>query len=184
LQDIFADPKIYAVLFVSVSLTRLLCAPYWVWKKERAKKEELEQLLVPKLIVRLVLGQGSDASEETKNLRRLISINVANCSAVSVTNCQIKFLQCYVSEPFDLRPGESRSVIIFFIKEDEKHGIYSARVEALSYFKTAIWQRQHTVLTLEEGDYLIEVFSEKSVAVHLKIRLSKDTYWSVDVVSQ
>ena len=32
---LMTDPKVYAILFGSVILTRLLCAPYWVWRDER-----------------------------------------------------------------------------------------------------------------------------------------------------
>ncbi len=35
LTTLIADPKVYAILFGSVILTRLLCAPYWVWRDER-----------------------------------------------------------------------------------------------------------------------------------------------------
>lgn len=35
LTTLMTDPKVYATLFGSVILTRLLCAPYWVWRDER-----------------------------------------------------------------------------------------------------------------------------------------------------
>jgi hypothetical protein len=37
LVALLGDPRFYAVLFGCVILTRLICAPYWVWKAERDK---------------------------------------------------------------------------------------------------------------------------------------------------
>jgi hypothetical protein len=37
LVALLGDPRFYAVLFGSVIITRLMCAPYWVWKAERDK---------------------------------------------------------------------------------------------------------------------------------------------------
>jgi hypothetical protein len=45
LLSIFAVPQFYAILFGSIVIVRLICAPYWVWKAERIKIIELEAKL-------------------------------------------------------------------------------------------------------------------------------------------
>jgi hypothetical protein len=40
---ILADPKFYAVLFGSIVIVRLVCAPFWVWKAERKARLAAEE---------------------------------------------------------------------------------------------------------------------------------------------
>jgi len=37
---LLSNPKFYAILFGAIIATRLLCAPYWVWKAEKDKAEQ------------------------------------------------------------------------------------------------------------------------------------------------
>jgi hypothetical protein len=37
---LLGEPRFYAILFGAVILTRLLCAPYWVWRDERNRASE------------------------------------------------------------------------------------------------------------------------------------------------
>lgn len=171
---------------LALALTAIACfvfASYRIWRSERIRVMALDELLIAKLTLSLGSKQGHDEGPEIKELRRLISVTVENSSAVAVTNCQILLVNCLISMPFDLRPGEDRKIIIFYIKEDEKDGISSASVEVLSYFQDVTqWNRHQTILSLDEGDYIIKVLSDNSVPGVLNIRLSKDIYWSVEVI--
>jgi hypothetical protein len=42
LVNILKTPAIYAILFGSIILVRLICAPYWVWREERAARTMAE----------------------------------------------------------------------------------------------------------------------------------------------
>jgi hypothetical protein len=42
LLNILVSPKFYAILFGSVILVRLICAPYWIWKVEREARIDAE----------------------------------------------------------------------------------------------------------------------------------------------
>lgn len=45
LVNILKTPEIYAILFGSIVLVRLICAPYWVWSEERASRTKAESQL-------------------------------------------------------------------------------------------------------------------------------------------
>jgi len=42
LAAMLSNPTFYAILFGSVVLVRLVCAPYWIWKEERAARINVE----------------------------------------------------------------------------------------------------------------------------------------------
>jgi hypothetical protein len=43
LLGVLSDPVFYAILFGSIVVVRLICAPYWVWKEEREARFKAEQ---------------------------------------------------------------------------------------------------------------------------------------------
>jgi hypothetical protein len=42
LLALLGNPKFFAILFGAIVLTRLLCAPYWIWSEERAARIKAE----------------------------------------------------------------------------------------------------------------------------------------------
>jgi hypothetical protein len=43
LRALLSNAEFYAILFGSIVLSRLLCAPYWVWKEEREARVKAEK---------------------------------------------------------------------------------------------------------------------------------------------
>lgn len=50
LLALLSNPKFYAILFGSIVLLRLLCAPYWIWKEEREARLKAEDLVYHQFI--------------------------------------------------------------------------------------------------------------------------------------
>jgi hypothetical protein len=124
LLSIFAVPQFYAILFWSIVIVRLICAPYWIWKDERKARIVAEEAAKPQMNTSLITN--SEADIRGKLYAKEFLIFVENTGYHNLSNCQVTMADRNMTEPkhlctpFALRPFEKNRIPIIKFKYSPK----------------------------------------------------------------
>ncbi len=172
LQALVENSTTYAVLFGSIVVIQLVCAPYWVWKEEHLKRKTAEEAISPSATLSLM--PGIIPQEEG----RCALVLVENVGAHNLNNCQVTVDNHLVCRPVSLRPQEWRPVPIFHFT-GEMTGIITPWSNL-----TGVWAISSRLqIRLQNSDYKIRLLADDATPKSMTVRVALDGDWSVVAIS-
>jgi hypothetical protein len=109
---------------------------------------------------------------------------VKNIGTITLTNCQIAISDCVVCSPFQLRPGEEKSIkfmqTLEWLLTDELRTSASYRSYALS--RSGGWVQSTSSTCILPGRHKIKLFSNEATETIIEFELKHDRDWSIHQV--
>jgi hypothetical protein len=175
--------KVAAIIFGGIVGTRLIVMPYWLWRAEHEARVKAEEALRPRLLLSLLPKRAIVANTARNEIKHCFLANVENSSAATLRSCQLRLGHHHISEPFDLRPGDSLDQPIIYLVDKVINNKFRTYVEVITFFKNGNrWDRSPSEWCPGPGDYVLKVLADSSPPAQVKVRLSYGDDWTLEVI--